>query len=514
MDMRSTRTADPLAPPGGLSQIVFDSLRERICVLDGNGIILLTNQAWNSAARANRARQTACGPGANYLKVCWSAAGPFSEGAAEAAAGIESVLRGAAPHFTLDYACPPPGRRAWFRVTVRPLCQPGGGAIVSHSDITGQVLLAEKLRRTEAHYGALMESPLHAATVLAADATIQYQSPASEAVLGFQAEELVGHRIYEFVHPEDSATIGGVLSDCLRFPDRRHPTAYRFRNKDGSWRMLESIARVHLAYPMRAIVLNSRDITSQKLAEKALLEKQDALLRQRQDLEYLVTSLWSEQEEQRRQTSLELNHNLGRQLAILSLQAAQLASHPESAAVQLRHVQQSVAILREDLRDLADRLHPLVLDHLGLAVALREYCEQFSRREGIQVGFSHRRTSSQLAGNIVWALYRVAGEALANIARHANTKQAWVALCGTAKGIRLSVRDGGVGFEPAQLEPGSGLGILRMRERLRAVEGSLSICSRHGGGTEIEAIVPLLPAGNEPGAAIPRDVVVDPLDQD
>lgn len=502
-------------PADNLNQVVLDSLAERICVLDRDGTIVLANQAWKQFARDNGASLSASGPGANYLRVCWSAVGPFSEGATEAAAGIESVLRGDPPHFSLDYSCPSPSHRAWSRLNVRRLRYPhSDGVIVMHFDITDRVLLAEKLRRMEAHYSALMENPVDAATILAADATIQYQSPASESVLGFQVEELVGRRIFEFVHPEDSDAVRGVLRDCLRFPGRKHLSEYRFRNKDGSWRMVKSVARVSLTLPAARFVLNSRDITRDKLAEKALRAKHDALLRRRLELESLAARLFRELEEERRRTAAQLQDNLGRRLAALALQSAQLASRPEHAPDQLRSLQEMVASLGHDLRRVADDLHPAILDHLGLAVALREYCAEFTRTQGIQIGYAHRGISGRLPAHAATTLYRVAGEALANVAKHAHTKQAWVTLSRTGKGIRLSVRDSGAGFEPAQLEPGAGLGILAMRERLRAITGSLSVRSRPGQGAEIVALVPLSPAGNQPRAAVPREVIVDPLDQD
>ena len=122
-----------------LGGIAFDSLPERICVLDRDGSIVLTNQTWSQSTRENVASLSRCGPGVNYLRVCRTATGPFSERAFEAAIGIETVLRGAAPQFTLDYACPSPSRKAWFRLIARPLRRPHSGAVILHSEITSQV---------------------------------------------------------------------------------------------------------------------------------------------------------------------------------------------------------------------------------------------------------------------------------------------------------------------------------------------------------------------------------------
>jgi PAS domain S-box-containing protein len=498
--------------PGELVQVAFDSLREGICVLDRDGWIVVTNRTWSHFTQENGPSLGRCGPGVNYLQVCRTAKGPFAKRACEAAIGIESVLRGADPQFTLDYACPSASRKAWFRLIARPLRQPASGAVLLHSEITSQVLLAEKLRRTQAHYSALLENPMDAATVLAANGNVRYQSPASEGILGIRPEELVGRPIFEFVHPDDAEAVRRLLRACVRYAHCKHPCEYRFRNRDGSWRMLESIARKLLSDPEGGIILNSRDITHQKIAEKTLQAKQEALVRSREELEALAARLFREQEEERRWVAAELNGSLSQRVASMSLQAAHMPGR-QAAAEQSNVLQGCVASLGRDLHHLAGVLHPATLDHFGLAVALRECCAEFTRVEGIPVNYVHRGISARLPRSTAATLYRIAEEALANVAEHAHANRAWVTLSRTAKGIRLAVRDDGAGFDPAAVEPGTGLGVLAMRERLRAAKGSLSIRSRHGAGTEVVALAPLLSAGNQPCAAIPRNVVVDPLNQ-
>ncbi len=502
----------PVSQPVDLAQIAFDSLRERICLLDCDGAIILTNHAWSQSARENGADPNRCGQGVNYLQVCRTAMGQFSEHALEAAIGIETVLRGATAQFTLDYACPSLSRQAWFRLIARPLRRPQSGAIILHSEITGQVVLAEKLRRTQAHYSALLENPVDAATVLAANGNIRYQSPASECVLGLGPEELSGHSIFEFVHPDDADPLRKVLRDCLRYPSRKQVCQYRFRKRDGSWLMLEGIARRLLSDPAVGIILNSRDITYQKIAEKKQLAKQDALERSHEELEALAARLFREQEDERRRMAAELNGNLSQRLASVSLQAAYLGVHAANQG-QSHDLQERVAGLGRDLHALAGVLYPAILDHFGLAVALREFCTEFTHREGIPVTYGHRGISARLPGHTAVTLYRIAEEALRNVARHAHAGEAWVTLSRTAKGIRMSVRDEGAGFDPVAVESGSGLGILAMRERLRAVKGSLSVRSHPGAGTEVVAVVPLLSAVNQPCAAITGNVIVGPLDQ-
>src|ERR1022692_3785231 len=103
--------------PDELVQIAFDSLRERICVLDRDGSIVLTNQAWSQSARENGASPDRCGLRVNYLRVCRIPRGRFSERVLAPPRGIGPVLRGAPPLFLLDSPCPSLSRKAWFRLT-------------------------------------------------------------------------------------------------------------------------------------------------------------------------------------------------------------------------------------------------------------------------------------------------------------------------------------------------------------------------------------------------------------
>ncbi len=491
--------------------IVFNSLHERICALDRDGAIILTNEAWNRFAIDNGGDPKACGIGANYLRLCRSAKGAFSECALEAALGIDAVLSGDSSQFTLDYPCHSPSHKAWYRLAVRPLRPPQPGVLVVHSEITNHARAKQRLRRVEAQFGALWENSLHVATVMAADGVVQYQSPASERVLGVTAETMVGHSIFDFVHTDDCNRIRKLMRACQRYPHLKHSCIYRLRNPGGSWRIVESTASNRMAQGNRGIILNSRDLSSRNESEQALTEAQNALRRDLQDLEDLTSRLFRKQDEDRRRMAGEVNGALSRRLGTLSLHAAHLTSSVDLAA-QARALIDSIAGLETELRQLSSELYPPMLEHFGLAVALRSYCTEFEQKKGITVSYTHRGISTSIPTLIAAALYHVAEQALDNIAEHAQARHAWVNLSRGAKGIRLSVRDGGVGFSPS-LPEGPGLGILAMRERLRAVKGSLSIRSSPGHGTEVTAVCSMA-AGNQASAAVAGDVVIDPLDQD
>jgi two-component system, chemotaxis family, CheB/CheR fusion protein len=117
-------------------QAIIDSLAEHVAVVDAQGTITLVNQAWRRFAASNgdEGLRTS-GPGSNYLRVCAQAA-LADDDARRAHEGLSGVLEGRLPSFTLHYPCHTDTRRLWFLMHVGPVAHPGGGAVVSHIDVT------------------------------------------------------------------------------------------------------------------------------------------------------------------------------------------------------------------------------------------------------------------------------------------------------------------------------------------------------------------------------------------
>lgn len=237
-----------------------------------------------------------------------------------------------------------------------------------------------------------------------------------------------------------------------------------------------------------------RDVERRR-TEKALVASQAALERALDRLRALTASLFTAQEEERRRVSHELHDDFNQKLAMLAvdLEALQQQPPPNRGVLQaqLESLKKRAAELSDDLRRMAYQLHPSILEHLGLEAALTSYCVEFSRREGVVVRFSAQGVPRGLAEDIALCLYRVAQEALRNVARHSGAQRASVTLSGSRQGVRLTVADRGAGFDPATVQACGGLGLLSMEERVRQAGGSLRVKSRPGKGTRIEAHIPL-----------------------
>jgi signal transduction histidine kinase len=143
---------------------------------------------------------------------------------------------------------------------------------------------------------------------------------------------------------------------------------------------------------------------------------------------------------------------------------------------------------RQELTALIRALRPARLADKGLAVVLREYAEDWSRRMGIAVAMQVQG-ERVIALDVEEALFRVAQEALANIAHHSGATHATIHLAWDGAQVRLTIADDGAGFDVAHAN-GRGVGLASMRERVAAHNGSLHIAGA-AGATTVEAVIPL-----------------------
>ncbi|HET9985649.1 MAG TPA: PAS domain S-box protein [Longimicrobiales bacterium] len=142
-------------------------------------------------------------------------------------------------------------------------------------DITDRGRAQAALAASEERFRALIESSSEVVTIIAADATVLYNSPALERVLGYTPDELLGHDALERIHPDDQPPVRQVLGELLATPGAAGTVEYRYRHNDGSWRTLQSRAVNRLHHPsVGGIVVNSRDVTESRALEGQLRQAQ------------------------------------------------------------------------------------------------------------------------------------------------------------------------------------------------------------------------------------------------
>src|SRR5215472_2729307 len=428
-----------------LNRAVLNSLPANIVVLNGEWVIQAINEEWQRFAKAN-GDPPACfvGIGANYLEVCKRAAEDGSIDAQNALAGIQAVLAGKLDSFTLQYACNSPTEKKWFQMLVNPLVGiTSGGVVITHLDITERKHSEERLRESEERFRNMADTAPVMIWIAGPDKGCMFFNKTWLDFTGRNMQQELGNGWAEGVHPDDVDHCVAVYTSS--FDARKSfQMEYRLRRADGAYRWLldNGIPRFTPANIFEGYIGSCVDITERRGAEIALEES-------RQELRDLAARLINAEEEERKRISRELHDDLGQKLALLAFDASDLVMTPstsvEAMKEPLRNIQTGVVQISEEVRHLAHQLHPSVLEDLGLEAALRELCDEFSARTGIEATFEQDTLPESLPMEVGSCLYRVAQEALHNVSKHARASHVRIIVNGTPEGVRLSIRDNGAG---------------------------------------------------------------------
>jgi signal transduction histidine kinase len=144
-----------------------------------------------------------------------------------------------------------------------------------------------------------------------------------------------------------------------------------------------------------------------------------------------------------------------------------------------------------NIQSLSQRLHSAKLEYLGLAVAASSFCKELSERENVEIDFQSEGLPTEMSKEISFCLFHLLQELLQNAIQHSGSQHFQVLLIAGSGQIQLTVRDSGIGFDPKVVGKKRGLGLITMKERLKLVNGDLSIDSQLQRGTTIRARVPL-----------------------
>jgi PAS domain S-box-containing protein len=281
------------------------------------------------------------------------------------------------------------------------------------------------------------------------------------------------------IHPEDAGRSVDVYTAAF---DRRVPfeIEYRLRRHDGVYRWIfdQGVPRFHADGSFAGYIGSGIDITERKLAEQAL--------------SMVSRRLIEAQEEERTRLARELHDDINQRLGLVSMCLDRLKYGSRGAAElreELAAASGQIADLVRDIQALSHRLHSSKLDLLGLTRAATALCAELSDMHGVAIDFQAENVGEHLPQDVSLCLFRVLQEALQNAIKHSGAPRIQVSLRSGAREIELTVIDAGVGFDE-RAAGGRGLGLTSMNERLKLVDGELSIDSKPGGGTTVRARVP------------------------
>jgi signal transduction histidine kinase len=215
----------------------------------------------------------------------------------------------------------------------------------------------------------------------------------------------------------------------------------------------------------------------------------------------LSGSLIHAQEDERARLARELHDDVTQRLALLAIEAGSVERKmPVTAGVPIRSMREGLVRLSEDVHALSYRLHPSVLEDLGLVEALRSECERFSRTCQTNLELELSDLPQKPRRDVALGVFRIVQEALRNVARHSGAATAELSLRQAGGRLHLTVRDDGIGFDSEARRGHVSLGLASMRQRAFLLGGSVKVESRPGKGTTITATIPIEEKSGEASA--------------
>jgi len=303
-------------------------------------------------------------------------------------------------------------------------------------------------------------------------------------VLGLSGPEtqLTREQLSARVHPDDRTLFMGVVGQVTpENPVSR--ISYRALRSDGSVIWVEKHARAFFDEQgrLQRMVGMVADITERKVAEAALASVSRRLI--------------LAQEQERTRIARELHDDISQRLAMLTIELEQLKERysdlPAGLLYYVGQLRDHSSEIASDVQSLSHELHSSKLEYLGVVAAMKAFCREFSDQQDVEAIFDHDEIPRTLPQEISLCLFRVLQESLQNAVKHSGLRHFDVELRYSSDAIDLTVRDSGSGFDVQQSMKTPGLGLISMAERVKLVDGQLSIDSQPNRGTTIHARVPL-----------------------
>lgn len=285
----------------------------------------------------------------------------------------------------------------------------------------------------------------------------------------------------EAVHPDDRARAAAAFAAPAAQGEQE--CEYRLLRADGSVRWIRDYA-----FPIRDVDGTARRVA--RMSQDVTAER-DAANAQR--MRELARGVQAATEEERRRIARELHDELGQALTGIKFRLATLTTGREDEDPVARTTRASrecvheIDAAMESVHGMIHRLHPPILDDLGLVAALRSHVDSFARRTGIACDVHLPASEPELSREQLSALFRVGQEALTNVARHAHAAHVDLRLDVDARHARLTIADDGRGVADAR----PGFGTRGMGERAALLDGTFAVEPRPDGGTIVRLELPL-----------------------
>jgi len=356
------------------------------------------------------------------------------------------------------------------------------------ADITDRKQAEQALRDSEDKLRLLLDSTAEAIYGIDLQHRCTFCNPACLRALGYERDDdLIGKNMHHLIHH--------TLADGTSFPVEECRVHQVMETGEGVHEEDKVLWRANgtrfpaetWSYPQRrgqevvGAVVAFIDITQRKLAEAALASVSRRLI--------------EAQEQERTRIARELHDDIGQRLALLAIELEQFHQNssdlPAEVGSRMSELWKQTSAIATDIQSLSHELHSSKLEYLGITAAIRGFCKEFGDQQRVEIDVQSHDLPSPLPQGISLCLFRVLQEAMHNAAKHSGVRRFEVRLWGAPDEIHLTVSDSGSGFDVEAAKTSRGLGLINMEERLKLVDGMLSIESQLKRGTTIHARVPL-----------------------
>ena len=315
---------------------------------------------------------------------------------------------------------------------------------------------------------------------------IGFANEEAQRLFGTREGELIGRAPLSLVHPSSVDAVAEWTAKLVAGASVPGTLEARFLRSDGAVRVVEATTVVVAGGHDRAVLWLLRDVTE-------LAQARAELARSRDDLRRLVAEQGRVQEEERKRIARELHDDLQQRLAAIRMDVGALrilvTTQPDQALAMLETIERNAGEAILSSHRVVNDLRPQILDDLGLLPALEALARQFGPRMGIDcsvVSTADLDWNGLLAPEIATCLYRVAQEALNNVAKHSGAHSVVMQLdLDDDDRVVLRIADDGIGLQPGDRRKLGSFGLLGMDERVRALGGTLQLGENEEQGVTI-----------------------------
>jgi len=375
------------------------------------------------------------------------------------------------------------GKKVDVSLTVSPIKDAAGrvvGASIISRDITERKRADEAMRKSEEKFSkAFRQSPMALTLTSVKDDRYLDVNETFVQLSGWHRDEVIGRTPFDIGVWVDPAQRVKLVKRVLDEGAVRDWEVH-YRCKDGTQRVGLGAGDLIEIGNETCILSVVADITDRRRAEEALSGMSRKLI--------------EAQEQERTRIARDLHDDVAQQLALLAIELDQVQRPLPDSDLELRiridAIRERAAQIAAHVQTMSHELHSSKLEYLGLFAAVKGFCKEFGELQKAEVDFKSRDLPTPLSPEISFCLFRVLQEALHNAAKHSGVRHFEVQLSGTSEEVLLTVSDLGGGFDTEAAMKGEGLGLTSMRERLKLVNGQLSIDSQPKHGTTIQARVP------------------------